>query len=62
MGQPIQMKKQKFLVRTLSMYLDVELHGQKSQHDLLLQYHRFKNRTVLNLFWAEIGQAIRAFN
>jgi hypothetical protein len=44
------------------MYPAVELHGQKSQHDLLLQYHSLKNRTVLNLFWAEIGQATRAFN
>ncbi len=48
------MKKKKFLVRTLSMYLDVELHGQKSQHDLLLQYHSLKNRTVLNLFWERL--------
>ncbi len=62
MGQPIQMKRQKFLVRTLSIYLDVELHGQNSQHDLLLQYYSLKNRTVLNLFWAEIGEATRAFN
>jgi hypothetical protein len=46
MGQPIQMKKQKILVRTLSMYLDVELHGQKSQHDLLPQYDSLKNRNV----------------